>query len=288
MMMNYEIRGDTEHLRDRIVAWAETNINVLLRSVRLLMGGEFKSMGMRDGGRAGGGKSRRPVQQVIDGLRSSPANGTFDEVAARHLWDEYCWALQEGPFDDDMVIENVNLGSLSSGFDDVARGYIQTEVEKLPRHAQVFLSALAFEKDDREEETLGSIWVEGIVNLILEDLNQHASCRNLDLIGPHRNEVIGYEIEGSGMVWSVLYDRDEALDLIAGHADAIIDPDGDLSDLAKEMVDAFMVAMEEADSALFFEFMERFGSNMRSLLHENDVLPCLKGIRADLLDTLDA
>ena len=28
MMMNYEIRADTEDLRDRIAAWAETNINV--------------------------------------------------------------------------------------------------------------------------------------------------------------------------------------------------------------------------------------------------------------------
>jgi hypothetical protein len=231
----------------------------------------------------------RIVQQVIDGLRSSPANGTFDEVAARHLWDEYCWALQEGPFDDDMVLENVNLGSLSSGFDDVARGYIQTELEKLPRHAQVFLSALAFEKDDREEETLGSVWVEGIVNLILEDLNQRASCRNLDLIGPHRNDVIGYDIQGSGMVWSVLYERDEALDLIAGHADAILDPAGDLSELAEELVDAFMdAAKQEENGALLFDFLDRFGSNVRSLLRENDVLPCLKGIRADLLDSLDA
>jgi hypothetical protein len=193
-----------------------------------------------------------------------------------------------GAPDDDMVIENLNLGSLSTAFDDVGRGYIQTEVEKLPQHAQVFLSALAFEKDDREEEALGSVCVEGIVNLILEDLNHRASCRNLDLIGPHRNDVIGYDIEGSGMVWSALSERDEALDLIASHADAIIDPDGDLSELAEEMVDAFMGAAKEEADGVFFEFLERFGSNVRSLLHENDVLPCLRGIRADLLDRLGA
>jgi hypothetical protein len=39
----------------------------------------------------------RIAQEVIDNLRSRPAAGTFDEVKARHLWDEYCWALQEGP-----------------------------------------------------------------------------------------------------------------------------------------------------------------------------------------------
>jgi hypothetical protein len=80
------------------------------------------------------------------------------------------------------------------------------------------------------------------------------------------------------MVWSVLYEREEARDLIAGHADAIIDPDGDLSELAEEMVDAFMsAAKEEEDSALLFEFLDRFGSNVRSLLRENDAPPCLKG-----------
>jgi hypothetical protein len=54
----------------------------------------------------------------------------------------------------DGLLGNVSLGSLSSAFDDAVRGSILAEVEKLPRHAQVFVSALAFEEDgdsDKEE-----------------------------------------------------------------------------------------------------------------------------------------
>ena len=54
--------------------------------------------------------------------------------------------------------------------------------------------------------------------------------------------MIGYEIEGSGTVWSALSDRGEAMDLVAAHVDEMIDPDGDLSKLAAEMVEAFIAA----------------------------------------------
>ncbi len=41
------------------------------------------------------------VRAVITELRAMDAVGLFGDVAARHLWDEYCWQLQEGPYDDD-------------------------------------------------------------------------------------------------------------------------------------------------------------------------------------------
>ena len=227
---------------------------------------------------------------VIDDLRSQSANDTFGDVAARNLWDEYCWSLQEGPFDDDMGWDDVRLGSLSGTFEDVVRASIQTEVEKLPKHALVFLSAQAFEEDDDsdEEERLGSIWIDGIVSLVLEDVNSRASRRALDLIGPHRGDVIGYEVEGSGMVWSVLSDRGEALDLIASHADVLIDPESDLSDLAEDMVEAFMAAAAEDDEgAVFSVFLEYFEDEVRALVRENDVVPSLEEIRAGLVERLD-
>ncbi len=227
---------------------------------------------------------------VIDDLRSQPANGTFGDVAARHLWDEYCWSLQEGPFDHDMGWDDVRLGSLSGAFDDVVRAWIQTEVEKLPKHTLVFLSALAFEEDDNseEEEDLGNIWVDGIVSLVLHEVDSRASSRKLDLIGPDRGDVIGYEVEGSGMAWSVLSDRDEAMDLIASHCDAMLDPEGDLSELADEMVEAFMAAAKEDDEGeVFSVFLERFEDDVRALVRDKDVLPSLEDIRAGLLDRLD-
>lgn len=233
----------------------------------------------------------RIVKAVIDDLRSRPAVGTFgDAVAARHLWDEYCWTWQEGPFDDDMGWNDVRLGSLSGAWDEMLRAFITSEVGKLPKNALVFLSAQAFEEDadGDEEEWLGSIWVEGIVNAILEEVNHRASQRKLDLIGPHRGDVIGYEIEGSGMVWSVLSDRGEAIDLIANHTDTMIDPDGDLSEIADEMVDGFMTAAnEDAEGTVFAGFLERFEDSVRLLIRENDVLPSLENMRVALLKRLD-
>lgn len=232
----------------------------------------------------------RIVAAVIDDLRARPAYETFGDVAARHLWDEYCWSLQEGPFDDDMGWDDVRLGSLSGAFDDVVRASIQTEVEKLPRHALVFLSAQAFEEDaDSDgEESLGSIWIDGIVSLVLDEVNSSASRRTLDLIGPHRGDVIGYEVQGSGMVWSVLSDRSEAMDIIASHCDALLDPEGDLSDLADEMVEAFMAAAAEDDEGVVFSvFLEHFEDEVRTLVRAKDVVPALMGMRAALLSRLD-
>ena len=232
----------------------------------------------------------RITQTVITDLQSRPAIGIFGEVAARHMWDEYCWNLQEGSFDDTEYVGGFSLGSVSGNWDDTVRAFVQSEVEKLPRYAQTFLSAHAFEGDidSDEDEAVGSIWVDGIVDIVMEAVNQRASQRNLDLIGPHRGDLIGYEVEGSGLVWSVLSDRGEEMDLIAGHTDALIDPDSDLSELADEMVEAFMAAAAEDDEgAVFSIFLEHFEDQVRSLVSESDVVPSLEDIRAALLDRLD-
>jgi hypothetical protein len=204
--------------------------------------------------------------------------------------DADCWGLQNGPFGDNFDLGNPSDGSLAGTFDELVRGAIQTEVEKLPRHAKVFLSALASEEDDPENvESLGSIWIDGIVNLILQEVNRRASGRELDLIGPDRAEAIAYEIGGSGIVWSILSDRGETVALMAQHSDALTDPMGDLTALAEAMIDAYIAAIgEEERDFMFANFLSVFESNVRLLLREHDVLPCLRGIRADLLDRLDA
>lgn len=218
----------------------------------------------------------RIVDVVIEDLRSQSANGNFGDVAARHLWDEYCWSLQEG--------------SLSDLHDDIVSAFIQTEVEKLSKHALILLSAQAFEEDDEidEVEFLGNIWIDGIVSLALDQVRTCASDQYLDLIGPHRGDVICYEVEGSGMVWSILSDRGEAMDLISSHCDALLDPEGDLSELADEMIEAFMAAAAEDDEGeVFTVLLDRFEDDVRALVRDKDVLPCLENMRAGLLDRLD-
>jgi hypothetical protein len=231
----------------------------------------------------------RIVRVVIGELRSRPAEGIFGDLYARHSWDEYCWALQEGPFDDSIIIGDTNLGSLSGAFGSLMQANILAEIEKLPEHAQIFLSALSFEEDaDRdEEECLGGIWIEGIVEVVAKAVNERASRRNLDLIGPHRSDAIGYEVQGTGFVWSML-DCAVAMDLVRIHVDSLIDPDADLSLLAAEMVEAFLTAArEDEDGGVFIEFLSHFEEDLRSLITERDVLPSLEEMRRKLLEAWD-
>jgi len=234
-------------------------------------------------------EAKRIVHAVIEDMRGRSAQGMFSEVAARHMWDEYCWSLQEGPFDDDMGWDDVRLGSLSSAFEGMVRAVIEAEIEKLPRHAQVFLSAKAIEDDlDMDEDALGSIWLDGIVALIIEGVNGEASGRNLDLIGPARGDVIGYEVEGSGTVWSALSDRGEAMELVQSHVDELIDPDGDLSELAAEMADAFMLAFTEAlQDTVFVEVLEMFDADIKTMLADGHIMEMLEDMRASLLERVD-
>ena len=231
----------------------------------------------------------RIAEAVIADLRSRPAVGCFGDVAARHMWDEYCWARQAGSFDDDIGWDEVRLGSLSGNWDNTIRAFGSSEVEKLPQHALIFLSAYALKEDADSDEagSFGSIWVDGIVDMVMKEINHRASQRNLDLIGPHHGDVIGYEIQGAGMVWSALSNRGEAMDLIASHADTMIDPDADLSGLAAELVEAFIAAAnEDAEDSILAAFLDRFGNDVSSLLLEQDVLPSLDVMRGALIKRL--
>ncbi len=206
------------------------------------------------------------------------------------MGDEYCWTLQEGPFDDDTGWYGARLGSLSGNWGDSVCAFVSGEVEKLPKHALIFLTAHAFENgsDVDKKGSLGSINIDGIVAVVMEEINERASRRNLDWIGPNRGDVIGYEIEGSGMAWSTLPDREEAMNRVAEHADALIDPDADLSDLAAGIVKLFIVvSKEEADGSVLSAFLERFEGDVRSLLLERDVLPSLADMRGALIERLD-
>lgn len=232
---------------------------------------------------------KRIVQSVIADLRGRGAIGIFGDLGARHLWDEYCWSLQEGPFDDDMAWDYVNLGSVSGAFDGMVRAVIETEIEKLPRYLQVFLTVKAVEQSfNMDERAFGSSWMDGMVDLIFEDLNTWAYSRNLGLIGPDRAEVIFYDLEGSGIVWSALSDLGEATELARAYVDDLLDPESDLSGLAEDLVDAYVyAARDEAEGSIMSEFFENFDMSLREMLNKEDVMPNLENMRAKILAVLD-
>jgi hypothetical protein len=225
---------------------------------------------------------------VIDQMRAIPPSGVFDDLGARHVWDEYCWAIQEGPYDNEIGCDDVNLGSLSDAFDETLRALLTADLENLPKHTMTFLSALAQDEyfNFNEEYLFGSVYVDAVCEMITNLINERAASRQyLDLIGPNRVDVIGYHIEGSGMVWRVLND---ATDLISTYVDQMIDPDADLSQIASDMADQFMATLATADeNTALVELLDRFAEDIRTLVLEKDAIPSLEDMRASLLDVLD-
>lgn len=230
----------------------------------------------------------RIIHAAIEALRTRPAVGIFDDIGARHAWDEYCWAVQEGPFDDAIIIAGTDAGSIAQGLVDLLHPIIADEVGKQPDHVLVSLSALAVAADaDADEDAfLGSIWIDGILTLITAAVDQRARDWNLGLIGPDRADFIRQEIEGSGFVWSML-DETEAMELLGAHVDEMVDPDGDLSDLADQMVETFLaLAHDDGADSVSTAFLEHFDREVRSMLTQ-DVLTSLREARAKLLKAWD-
>ncbi|MFS0756512.1 hypothetical protein ABC383_17695 [Noviherbaspirillum sp. 1P10PC] len=229
----------------------------------------------------------RIVEAVIDKLRSRSPIGTFDEIAARHMWDEYCWVLQEGPFDDNIS----GLGSLSGNWDSTVHNFVSSEIEMLPRHLQMFLTIYASKYGSLADEyELGSIWIEAVESVIMGEIAEKALRRTLDLIGPHRSDVIGYEVSSSGLVCSTLSNADLLSDILASHVDTMIDAEADLSVVTHEVIDVYMgLVYDEADSSTeLSELLAHFDSDIRALLKDKDVLPALEHMQGEILDVLDA
>jgi hypothetical protein len=234
----------------------------------------------------------RIADAVVSDFKDRAAVGTFGDLSARHLWDEYSWNRQEGPFDIDMGWDDVSLCSPSSAFEDLVLVVALAELEKQPKHMQVFLSVLAFESnfdfsDSDEGASLGTIWLDGIAKLVVDQVNERASQRSLDLIGPYRGDCI-QSASGDGVVWSLLEDRGDAWDITTDHIDDLIDPDSDLEPLASALLDGFIAAAkEDTGDTMVVEFFEQYEQEIRNLLMVDDVMRNLLGMRAELVKQLD-
>ena len=70
----------------------------------------------------------------------------------------------------------------------------------------------------------------------------------------------------------------------------MIDPEADLSSIAHELVDAYVgLIVDETESSMdLSELFERFGSDIKTLLIEKDVLPDLVNMHGELQGLLDA
>lgn len=160
------------------------------------------------------------VQTSIASLRDMDAVGLFGDTAARHLWDEYCWQLQEGPYDDD----DIGFGSTSRNFDEVLDTVITGALDELPKHTLLFLSIYTRNDagDAKDPETIGGIRHDDIAAAVLERVEQAASRRNLDFIGPARCDVIPMEISLGGLIGEALSHTGETSDFLSEYVDQLL------------------------------------------------------------------
>lgn len=225
------------------------------------------------------------VQVTIAALREMDAVGMFGGVAARHLWDEYCWQLQEGPYDDD----DMGFGSTSSNFEQVLDTVIAGALDTLPKHTLLFLSIYTRDDIGDDPDSIGSISRDDISAAVLERVNQAASRRNLDFIGPCRSDVISMEISLDGLVADTLSEIGESSDFLSEHADQLLAGGADdIIHMSHALLERYMELLcEDEDGLLLRELLDRFEKEIRALVLEKDIWPAVEDAVGQLESALD-
>lgn len=229
----------------------------------------------------------RLVQTTIASLRDMDAVGLFGDVAARHLWDEYCWQLQEGPYDDD----DFGFGSTSRNFDEVLSTVVTDALEELPKHTLLFLSIYTRNDagDAHDPENNGGISRDDIATAVLERVTQAASRRNLDFIGPDRGDVIPMEISLGGLIGEALSHAGEKSDFLSEYVDELLaGGDDDIAHISHALLERYMELLHEDEDALLLSALrDRFEEDIRALVLEKDIRPTVENAVGELQWTLD-
>lgn len=230
------------------------------------------------------------VKATIASLRDMDAVGLFGDTAARHLWDEYCWQLQEGPYDDD----DCGFGSTSRNFDEVLDTVITGALEELPKHTLLFLSIYTRNDagdagDANDPENIGGISRDDIAAAVLERVGQAASRRNLDFIGPARGVVIPMEISLGGLIGEAFSHAGETSDFLSEYVDQLLaGGDDDIANISHALLERYMELLnEDEDGLLLSALRDRFEEDIRALVLEKDIRPTVEDAVGQLQWTLD-
>jgi len=227
------------------------------------------------------------VQATIVALRGMDAVGLFGDVAARHLWDEYCWQLQEGPYDDD----DVGFGSTSGNFEEVLDTVIAGALNELPAHTLMFLSIYTRNDigDADDPDHIGSISRDAIAAAVLECVNEAASRRNLDFIGPYRGDVIPMEISLHGLAGDALSDAGETTDFLSEWVDQLLAGGADdMAHISHALLDRYMELLrEDEDGRLLSSLLDRFEKDIKALVLEKEIRPTVEDAVGQLEGALD-
>lgn len=227
------------------------------------------------------------VQATISTLRGMDAIDMFGDVAARHLWDEYCWQLQEGPYDDD----DIGFGSTSRNFKEVLDVVIVGEVDALPQHTLLFLSIYTRNDLDAENDSdsISGISREDITSAVLERVTEAAARRNLDFIGPGRGDVVPMEISLNGLAGEALSEAGEHSDFLSEHVDQMLAGGAsNISDISHALLERYVELIHEDEGgALLPALFDRFENDIRALVLEKDIRPAVEDAIGQLEEMLE-
>lgn len=228
----------------------------------------------------------RLVAEVVDGLRSQGTSGNFEDIAARHLWDEYCWQLQEGPFDVDFL----GHGSLSDGFASVVDSQVRRCLDELPRHLLQFLTIYAGRRVDIDETEPGMVNLDAIVQVIKQEVDRKAAERDLDLLGPYRADTISDYVSMTSSVARALTNEGRMSDLLSEYADEVVRGSRDLRhSIGEPMLNEYWGLLLEAaeESDLLTAFLGRYEKDLRVLILDREILPDLEAAAEQISEALD-
>jgi len=147
-------------------------------------------------------------------------------------------------------------------------------------------AVLAEEEQEPEDDDAESLQ-NYLADLVMEQVSSLASGRSLALIGPERGSELRMEVSW-GSDWVAEGLGDMRYDLIGRHADALIETDGDVSDLIDEATEALWQALTadaESDSVLK-EFFGTHEDDLREMI-ERSVVGSVKDLRGEVAWYLD-
>lgn len=217
------------------------------------------------------------VQSVVAELRTEAPYDLFADVLVRHLWDEFCWCQQEGPFMD-------NLES-------VIKSRITSALNKIDDQSLVCLTAFSQDEfgevgEDGELE-VGVICANDIEDFAYQRIQEEAQRPEVNILGHNRADELGFHLTANGVVFSEL-SEDELSSALADHFEDIINPDSDLSNLADTLSQTFLERIkEESDSFCLSALLTKFEPEFGKLIVKGDILSDLQDTRAALLEALD-
>lgn len=215
------------------------------------------------------------VHDVIEELKGRAPYGMFESTLARHLWDEYSWGCIEG------------RPNLYSNLRFVVGACIDSELDKRDDYTLTCLTEYSREllgiPCDDEEVGQSDIDRAAIINACLDKISEEVSSRNLGVLGPDRCYVISSYVTADGPVFST-YNTDN----LAPHIDVLIDPSGDLSPVADEVIESFISTLcEESCNPDLEDFLDRYNDEVYAMLKTKEVIPALEDVRSELLAELD-